>query len=348
MNEHVNPATLAVSLNSPRFSLRTADFDAVDQAIRQTGHVVLDNVWNTHFLSELRQESKSRFEADDRRLEKGESLQDVHGYMGGEMGVGVLFGTDAAAVAKSAQYSARISMEFERSGMPALVRYLLNGTCVLGDTVASLRRIDPRFPVRFIGLHSDGQLNLCSSQGRTSKRELTLWTPLQDCVEEDTPRLLLLHRRETVDTISLDGDKDIVLLHTDPLGEAANLANAGNDIDRFFDRVYREKECFAPHVAFGSAVLFDCHVVHGSYRTDQMKTPRYSIDMRMVPEFRTTLDNCTFVGMSYRASRFPRPGIMLLAKGVAPARTLALAKLRAKEFAKFTLGAPLRKMLRLS
>jgi hypothetical protein len=344
MNDHVNPATLNVSLNSPRFSLRTADFDAIDQAIRQTGHVVLDNVWNPNFLSELRRDAKDRFEADDRRLEKGDALQDVHGYMGGEIGIGVLFGRDEAAVAKSVQYSARISVEFARSGMPALVRCLLNGTCVLGDTVASLRRIDPRFPVRFTGLHSDGQLDVCSSQGRTSRRELTLWTPLQDCVDEDTPRLLLLHCRETIDTILHDDGKDIVLLHTDPLGEAAYLAKAGNDIDRFFDRLYREKECFAPHVPFGSAVLFDCHVVHGSYRTDQMKTPRYSVDMRMVPEFRTTWNNCLFLGTTYRATTYPPPSIMRLARKAAPTRRAALLRLRAKEFVKYTLGGGLQKV----
>jgi hypothetical protein len=334
MNELVHSVAAPIRMDSPRFSFRTADFSATEHALRTIGHVVLDDVWNTRFLSDLRVHGKQRFEADDHRHENGEPLQDINGYMGGELGLQALFGPSEAELAEGTKYCEQLSVEFARSGLPSLLRQLLGGTCVLGHSVVSLRRIDPHFPVRFIGLHRDGQLNKCSFYGKTSRLEFTLWTPLQDCDNEDVPRLLLLHRRETIDDVS-DDTKDILLLHTDPIKEKDYLSKAGNNVDQFFDWLFREKDCYAPHVPLGSAVLFDHRVVHGSYRTDAMKLPRYSIDMRMVSEFRTTQENCDFVGTAFRAAKYPPRGITLRATNF---------KRRVGAFVKYDLAAALRKL----
>src|SRR5262249_3637787 len=94
--------------------------------------------------------------------------------------------------------------EFERSGMPALLRNLLRGNFVLDRSERVVRRTDPRYPVRFTGLHYDGHLPPCAPRGLNSQREFTLWTPLVSCIDDQTPRLLLLHRGDAVDFAAKD------------------------------------------------------------------------------------------------------------------------------------------------
>ena len=307
-----------LSQSSPRIDFRSASFADIDAALKDPGHVVLDNVWNTSFLDEIRQIASERFEQDDEKRNRGESLEDLNGYMGGELSIGVF--------RNGPEYNRRLFVEFERSGLPALMRYLFEGPFVLGQSGASARRVDPRFPVRFTGLHHDGQLKYCSSVGLNTNRELTLWTPLVDCTDDRKPRLLLLNKKYDIDDIFEDEEKIRsngveflpVALNLDPIGaERAYKEKTGGSLDGLFARVFAEKECYAPYVAKGSIVLFDHRVVHGSYRTDHMTTPRYSFDMRLVGEFKTTWENCEFVGTVYRSETYPDHGLTYFAKKMA-------------------------------
>jgi hypothetical protein len=300
---------MALTTESTRYSLRTASLSDVECTLDEIGHVVLDEVWNYRYLETLRARAKSKFERDD-ALYDGRFDQFpaslVEQYLGGhtnldEITLGPAQGDGPASI-KAADRE--FFFEFERSGLPALLRQLLNGNFVLGRSERVIRRTDPRFEVRFTGLHQDGQLRFCSSRGINNNREFTIWTPLQPCLDDDTPRLLLLHRREQ--QLEIDGDiHKVTLLKQQQVRDERTYVTEIGSIDDQFNQIYRKYQCFAPRIPIGSVVLFEHCVQHGSYRTSTMKTPRYSLDCRVVGEYRKSKENAGYNGVIFSSASYP-------------------------------------------
>src|SRR5262249_54189590 len=88
--------------------------------------------------------------------------------------------------------------------------------------------------------------------------------------------------------------------------EEQYLARVGS-LDEQFERIYRERRCYAPPVPLGSAVLFEHCILHGSYRTSKMMTPRYSLDCRAVGEYRPGRETAPFKGVIFRTGIYPVP-----------------------------------------
>src|SRR5208282_3014676 len=83
------------------------------------------------------------------------------------------------------------------------------------------------------------------------------------------------------------------------------LEGAADRIDQMFERLYAARHCYAPPVPFGSAVLFDHDIVHGSYRRRGMTTPRYSFDFRAVGVYRPSHANARYQGVAFRSRNVP-------------------------------------------
>ena len=278
---------MALSFDSPRFNLREASLAEIEQSINDVGHVVLDGLWNHKFLSRLHDFAVTNFTTSSERATHFD---------------GVL----------PADLDREFFTEFERSGLPALVRHLLSGDFVVSQTERVVRRADATVPAQFSGLHMDGQLRYCSDRGIHSKREFTIWTALQDCTGDDTPRLLLLQRGDTfADVFSsqeavADEGNTYFPIELRPQMEAAGLEAAADRLDQMFERLYEAKRCYAPPIPFGSAVLFEHNIVHGSYRRRNMVMPRHSLDFRVVGVYRTARANARYQGVAFRSSGVPR------------------------------------------
>ena len=292
---------MTLSLDSPRFSVRDADFDELDATLEKVGHVVIDDLWNTGFLTWLFQGAQNLFAQYDKRY--GQHLEElpastVNHYKGNSVNLGSLFEFDPQWREESADADRRFFGEIERTGITALLRHLLAGDHVVGRSERVIRRSVPTVPTGYVGLHADGQLKVCSSRGFRSKRELTLWTPLQDCSGDDTPRLLLFKRGEPM----LRGMDSIKL---GSFQHAENEKLTGSQLDAQFDQVYAQRTCYAPHVRMGGAILFMSDVVHGSYRRSTMTVPRYSLDCRAVAAYRVTSANRNYQGVRFGIADVP-------------------------------------------
>lgn len=297
-----------LSFESPRFTLHFSCLSSVDAALASVGHVVIDALWNTEFLAALHGHAAARYERDDARFAAGfDAHADsvVEGYLAGVVGLDSLF-DGADAVESSRAWDRRFFSEVELSGLPGLLRVLLSGDFFVGRSERVIRRGDPRFPVRFIGLHPDGQLHLCSEHGLNTKRELTIWTPLQDCANDHTPRLLLMHKGETYTELFESGEDGRAPAVERRRRQIRNEAEVGaalrSEIERGYERLFQERRCYAPYVPFGSAIIFEAGVFHASYYASGMTTPRFSMDFRAVGDFKRTADNMGYVGNTYRVA----------------------------------------------
>jgi hypothetical protein len=277
-----------LTFDSPRFPVRHATFEDIEGELDRVGHVVLDGLWNQAFLSRLRDLAEKNFKAD----ETGNThLPDVRGIPGWR--------------------EQEFFSEVERSGLPAILRHFLKGDFVISENERVLRRADAAIAGVFSGLHFDGQLRCCSDEGVNSKREFTIWTPLTDCSDDDTPRLLLLHRGQNFadvfserDQIS-DGGIKYLPTQLRPTLEADGLNRAASQLDQMFDRIYASKQCYAPRIPLGSTVLFEHNIIHGSYRRSQMTVPRYSLDFRAVGVYRRSEKNQHFGGRAFSSAAYP-------------------------------------------
>jgi hypothetical protein len=277
---------MALYLESPRFDLRAAALSDVETALETIGHAVLDGLWNQPFLTRLRIFAQDNFAASP----GGATHWD---------------GTLPPAL------DHEFFLELERTGLPALQRHLMGGDFVVSRTERVIRRADATIPAQFSGLHRDGQLRYCSERGINSKREVTIWTPLQDCSDDGTPRLLLLRRGQNFDdvfstreTVSDEGNTYLPI-GLRPQLAATGLEAAADRVDAMFEQLYVAKDCYAPHVPFGSAVIFNHDVVHGSYRHRGMTTPRYSLDFRTVGVYRPSRANARYEGVAFNTHNVP-------------------------------------------
>lgn len=222
--------------------------------------------------------------------------------------------------------------EFERSGAPALLRELLGGDFFVGISERVIRRADAAVATRFSGLHQDGQLGPCSRAGINSKREFTIWTPLVDCTDEETPRLLLLQRGQTFANVFSEAE------HVEDRGarflpiqlrphEDGKVLNdfGGDDLDQMFARIYNSTTCFAPRIPLGSAIFFDRDIVHGSYRHSRMRVPRFSLDFRVTGSYQHGLRDTGYHGVLFSSLPFPSARRRKLARVAQVARGLLFA-----------------------
>ena len=137
----------------------------------------------------------------------------------------------------NAEADKRFFTAVELSGLPGLLRVLLKGDFFVGKSERVIRRADPRFALRFIGLHPDGQLNLCSGHAFNTKRELTIWTPLQDCTTDDTPRLLLMHKGETYTDLFADEETPAIERRRKQIGHGKSFLSIPRPLEKLAARL---------------------------------------------------------------------------------------------------------------
>jgi hypothetical protein len=298
---------MPLTFDSPRFSIRDAAFPEIESKLDRVGHVVLDGLWNPNFLTRLRNFGEKHFRDD---ATGGTHLPDVRGLPGWN--------------------DREFFAEIERSGLPAILRHLLRGDVVVSQHERVVRRADATVTGIFSGLHFDGQLRACSDEGINSTREFTIWSPLVDCTSEATPRLLLLQRGQNfADVFSAkdqvtDGGIKYLPTQLRPTVEADGLNGAASQLDAMFERIYAARQCYAPRIPLGSAVLFEHNIIHGSYRKSGMTVPRYSLDFRAVGVYRKTEKNRHFEGVTFSEDG----AIMPTDTKVAMAKSRGLAALR--------------------
>lgn len=272
---------MPLTFDSPRFLARNASLRGIAKAIDRVGHVVIDGLWDPSFVRGLQRFSEPHFAADpSEATHLPGDLRCLSGW--NEQGF-----VDA----------------IEQSRLPRILHHLLRGDVVVSHNEHVIRRADAKVTGLFSGLHYDGQLRPCSDEGINSKREFTIWTPLVDCTTEDTPRLLLLARGQTfTDVFGVDelvSDEGVKYW---PLQLRPTLASEGLNsvsLDQLFERLYAAKQCYAPHVPIGSAILFEHNITHGSYRRGKMKNPRSSMDFRAVGVYRETDANRHYSGTAF-------------------------------------------------
>ena len=188
--------------------------------------------------------------------------------------------------------------ELDRSGLPGLFGHLLSGNFMVGRSERVVRRFDPRFQMGFVQLHDDYQFGVCSKEGLRSKKSFTVWTPLQDCIDDDISRLLLLKRGET--------DRDLTTkAERFEAQETHYLKREPEKVARFMERVLGERTCYAPRIRLGSALIFAHDVVHGTFHKTSNTRQRFSMDFRAVAEYRPTSENAFISGLLYRKDEFP-------------------------------------------
>ncbi len=294
---------MTLSLNSPRFSLRTARFEDVDAALADTGHAVLDDAWNLDFLRNMHDVVTRKYADEDRRYAgrlHEMSREEALPYLGGAIYFQNLFdlSTREGQIADTLLERSFFS-EVDRSGLPGLLRHLFShGDFMIGRTEFVLRRYEPRtMPLCFVMLHDDYQFGVCARAGLASHRAVTIWTPLQACTDDKISRLLLLHRGEGYK--DLFTEKERIAAH-----ECYGLDRDPSKVDPFFQRIFDRRRCYAPYVPFGSSIVFDHQVIHGTFRLPGMDRPRYSMDFRAVGEYRTTPDNAFITGRIYRNATY--------------------------------------------
>lgn len=308
------------SLKSPRFSLHEANWGDVEWDLDACGHVVLDDVWSVRYLDALCSLARRAFDAAEARFGAGESASpsETATYLSGCTGFDGLPPPDVDRITRRWRIEAldaEFFSEFARSGLPSLYRHLLGGDFAVGRSERVVRRVDPRFPLRFAGLHCDGQLGSLSSQGLHSQRELTLWTPLVDCSADDVSRLLLLQRGEGFKDLFSDDEKldaagvPYLPIQLKPHHEPEGSADSDHQlalVHRHYERVFQNRHCYAPVVPLGSAILFDADIWHGSYLSPGMFRVRISMDFRAVGEYRIGAANRGFSSELFRRESLPR------------------------------------------
>lgn len=299
-------------LESPRFSMRHGDLGEIEKALSTVGHVVLEGVWALPFLERLHAGIAAKFGEDDAKFAGHFDefpVPVIDSYLGCHKGFDD-FGADRDG------FDAAFFEELERSGLPALYRRLLAGDFVVSQFERVLRRVDPHFPLRFTGLHHDGQLGALSSRGLRTTREFTLWTPLQDCSTEDISRLLLIERGQPTKQFLDEAPNRTqiagipfhpIQLRPAQFRDSSVEKESLGDVHARYDELFAALRCYAPYVSFGGAVLFERDVWHGSYHRPGMTRPRYSLDFRAVGEYRVIPETARFTGRLFQLVAVPQP-----------------------------------------
>jgi hypothetical protein len=291
---------------SPRVATPASRRD-IETALRGIGHVVIERLWPLDYLGALRQAVADHFAALDAAYAENPSSfsnAETEVYLG-----------NVTALDSLRHYEQRDRAFFDAissTGLPALYRRLFTGDFVISRGERALRRADPRFPLRFHGLHVDGQLGPLSREGIRTKRELTLWTPLVDCIDEDTPRMLYLHRGETFSDLLTETDfiedrsvrYSPIQLRPFQFRDETARSELSPKIEELFTKILEKRRCYTPHIPLGGAILFDKDIIHATYMRPGMKKPRYSLDFRAVGEYRVTTINGGYSGRLFRSKMF--------------------------------------------
>jgi hypothetical protein len=304
---------MKLTFDSPRFDYRNSNSSDIEKVIKQVGHVVLDNVWNKKYVEKLKQWTSERYLNDDKKYQ--DNLQKtqksvIDSYLGNHLDFQQLCYQNDGSVKNLEE---ELIEEFEKTGLPSLFKKMLKGSFMLGISDRVVRRADPKFKIRFTGLHSDGQLRACSREGLNSTDEYTLWTPLVDCVDDLTPRLLMLHKDEKKfndlfeeEILDKGGGSPHSLVQLRPFqiyDEDNFISKYQAEIFKSFRKIYEHKKCFAPYVPVGSVIIFDCNVIHGTYITEKMNKPRYSLDCRFTGIFKITKNNRMYRGILFQRTK---------------------------------------------
>lgn len=300
---------MPLNIEGLRFDLRNSTTQEIADALHENGHVVIDNVWNKHYLQKLYNFTSERYNSDDKKYEGNFDKYPnttIDSYLGNHLDFEQLC---HQAGGYDANIESMLFEEFEKTGLQSIFRALLKGPFFFGRSERVVRRADPKFKLRFTGLHADGQLGACSNEGINSKDEYTLWTPLVDCTDDLTPRLLLLHKEEKIfndlfenELINKGDSSQHSLVQLRPyqiIDEKKFLEKNQEEIYKSFEKLFIHKQCFAPYVPLGSVVIFDRKVVHGTYINKLMNKPRYSLDCRFTGVFKITKLNRMFSGRLY-------------------------------------------------
>ena len=286
---------------SPRFCCHPDNFKSIADALKNVGHVVVEDLFSTTSLTYCKKYLKHLFETKDADYQNGKM---------NEAERKIYFESTYSFIDQAAQSycEAYLSM-LQRSHLLDVFHYLLKG-----DVAAAygpvLRRVDPKYSLRHVGLHKDGLLTEYTQHAYQSNDEYTLWTPLSD-IDVETSTVLFLSNKyqfpnntapgEAADTVILYNtltqqplDITPLFLHNLPKKNFSKEEEqeANHRYYNALNHLITEAgdNLYAPTLKLGSAIIFDQHVVHGSFFHTGLKKTRYSIDIRLIGDFDKLID----------------------------------------------------------
>lgn len=313
---------------SPRFDLQLATYIEIETALSDVGHCVLEGVFNEEYIAKLRSGVERYYKNQDELFSKnlsGLSLADIDRHISSFDG----FHNIADAIddisnmwggsRRRKRHLRTFLNNVKRSRIVSVFQYLFGDEFVVFQSEHCVRRLDPAYPLRFNGVHCDGQLGAASSKGINTQRELTVWAPLQHVMDDNCSRLLLFKRGVNFDEVTFEGRplfstenlieergiqfSPIQLKPAQILDESdENVQLNTNLIDRIFRSVYQalEGRCYAPKLRAGDVILFERDIYHGSFWHSSMTKPRYSMDFRVTGKFLREKENAHLKGHSLK------------------------------------------------
>src|SRR3990167_5990861 len=289
-------------LESCRFRIKPKTINQIVESIESTGLCVIEKVWDQLFLKELCQHGNSLFKLKDKAIQKNNlSTTEIPQYFGA-------FYSIEDHVMDEEFYTCILQSKF-----PYLFKKLFNGDFALMRNERVLRRVDPIFPLRFSAFHTDGQLKDLACRGLHSKREFTIWTPLVNVVDDKTPRLMLIDKKDT------ENFKDFYMNNAITLPNQVKvrihvLSTLNIDLEKKYqpELLIKRKEiysqityrflCYAPKIKLGDCIIFDRDIWHSSFIPENFSKKRISLDYRIVGDHIPTED-MRFDGKFFRSKK---------------------------------------------
>ena len=289
---------------SPRYSCHPDNYAHIALALNTVGHVVIENVFDTTTLHYSKAYTLNFFKKMDAAYQQEQlSETECQSYFGN---------TYSFMPDKEGNECFQLFMDMIGRSIINLYFYLLKGD-VAAIHGPILRRVDPTFPLRCIGLHVDNQKPIIeyTNQAFRCKDAYSMWTPLCD-INSNTPGLLLLHRKfrfiNTAHNLLEPGDvNNVHIYNTDAenLNEKINVTplylfnlprkelNPNEDLrintlqQETLDSLIKKLgyDIYAPQLTLGSAIIFNRDVIHGSFSYNGLTQPRHSIDLRFIGDF---------------------------------------------------------------
>ena len=189
---------MSLSFNIPEIDLKNLDTEEFLRKFNKNEFVLVKNTFSKKFLNELYKSSKKYFDNYDYKYKNDNIINhELDQYFG-----------SFHFIRKICKKNPRIMNIFYEnilnSNLSEIFKKKFSGNFFVSESENCIRRASARHYLRATGLHKDGQLSLASKKAFKSNEELTIWTPLVDCIDENTPRLLLLDK----DTLTLESILD--------------------------------------------------------------------------------------------------------------------------------------------
>lgn len=290
-----------IKFKSPEIDLENFKLEEFNEKFSQHEHIIVKNSFENKFLNSLKKLSEQYYSILDKNYENQLiPSHEINQYFG-----------SFQSLRKVCQKKQKIVNEFFKlflnSNLSKLFFHYFKGNFFVAESENCIRRANGKYFLRSTGMHKDGQLSLISSQGVNSKNELTIWTPLNNCIDENTPRLLLLDKNEEIhnvlnnqDYFEDDGIKYAsIQLKPFAYTNEKKFQNREKKILQTYKKIFKKSKCFAPYISLGSSIIFSQRIWHGSYILPKMKIERHSMDFRVCGEYIKNSNNKNVEGYNY-------------------------------------------------